>query len=234
MRKFYPVILLTGSAVIYHAGMNQLDHIVVAADSLQQGVDYLRETLGVEVPSGGFHQTMGTHNHLMQLANDAYLEIIAIDPQARRPRHPRWFGLDQARMRAALKQCPRLVTWVMNTTDLHRLAADAGFDIGVPTALSRDNLEWEIALTDDGRLLGGGMLPYCIQWLSSPHPSRAMADLGCILHSLTIYHNRPYWLAERLEAIDASHLVQIEALEADEAPYLSAAIETPKGLINLT
>jgi hypothetical protein len=61
-----------------------------------------------------------------------------------------------------------------------------------------------------------------------------MADLGCILHSLTIHHNRPYWLAERLEAIDASHLVQIEALEADEAPYLSAAIETPKGLVNLT
>ena len=29
MRKFYPVILLTDSAVIYHAGMNQLDHIVV-------------------------------------------------------------------------------------------------------------------------------------------------------------------------------------------------------------
>lgn len=214
--------------------MNQLDHIVIAADSLQQGVDYLRETLGVEVPSGGFHQTMGTHNHLMQLANDAYLEIIAIDPQARAPGHPRWFGLDEAIMRTSLKQQPRLLTWVINTADVKRLAASAGFDIGVPTALSRNNLKWEIALTDDGRLLGGGMLPYCIQWHSSPHPSRGMADLGCILHALTIYHNRPHWLADRLEAIDASHLVQIEALTDDATPYLSAAIETPNGMVTLT
>ena len=49
MRKFYPLILLTDSAVIYHAGMNQLDHIVVAADSLQQGVDYLREGQKVRI-----------------------------------------------------------------------------------------------------------------------------------------------------------------------------------------
>jgi len=214
--------------------MNQLDHIVIAADSLQQGVEYLRSTLGVDVAKGGFHQTMGTHNHLMQLANDAYLEVIAIDPEARAPRHPRWFGLDDALMRALLKQQPRLITWVMNTSDIHHLSASAGFDIGTPTALSRDNLKWEIALTGDGRLLGGGMLPYCIQWHSSPHPSRGMADLGCILHALTIHHNRPHWVAEQLDAMDASHLVQIENLGDDESSYLSAAIETPKGLVTLT
>ena len=214
--------------------MNQLDHIVVAAESLQQGVDYLRTSLGVDVPAGGVHQTMGTHNHLMQLANDAYLEVIAIDPAARAPRHPRWFGLDDALLRAALKQRPRLLTWVMNTSDIRHLVASTGFDIGTPTALSRDNLKWEIALTDDGRLLGGGMLPYCIQWHSSPHPSRGMADLGCILHALTIYHNRPHWVAERLDAMGASHLVQVEALADDQAPYLSAMIETPKGLLYLT
>jgi hypothetical protein len=214
--------------------MNQLDHIVIAADSLQQGVEYLRATLGVDVPKGGFHQTMGTHNHLMQLANDAYLEVIAIDPEARAPRHPRWFGLDDALMRASLKQQPRLITWVMNTSDIHRLSASAGFDIGTPTALNRDNLKWEIALTADGRLLGGGMLPYCIQWHSSPHPSRGMTDLGCILHALTIHHNRPHWIAEQLDAMDASHLVQVETLGDDKTPYLEAEIETPKGLVNLT
>ncbi|MDH3386477.1 MAG: VOC family protein [Gammaproteobacteria bacterium] len=219
--------------MIYHAGMNQLDHIVIAADSLQQGVDYLHQTLGVAIPAGGFHQTMGTHNHLMQLANDAYLEVIAIDPQAQAPPRPRWFGLDEATIRASLKRQPRLITWVMNTPDIHRLVGDAGFDIGVPTRLSRDNLEWEIALTDDGRLLAGGMLPYCIQWHSSPHPSRGMADLGCVLHALTIYHNRPRWLAERLDAIDASHLVQIEPLPDSESPYLMAAIETPGGVVTL-
>ena len=83
--KFYRVILLTGSVVIYHSGMNNLDHIVVAADSLKQGVDYIRSCLGIEIPKGGFHRTMGTHNHLMQLGNDAYLEVITIDPEAEAP-----------------------------------------------------------------------------------------------------------------------------------------------------
>ena len=214
--------------------MNQLDHIVIAADSLQQGAEYLRAKLGVKVPKGGIHQTMGTHNLVMQLANDAYLEVIAIDPAAKAPRHPRWFGLDQACMRASLKQRPRLITWVMNTTDVGQLAATAGFDIGTPTALSRDRLKWEIALTDDGRLLGDGMLPYCIQGHSQPHPSRGMADLGCILHALTIHHNRPYWIAEKLDAIDAGHLVQVESLADGRAAYLSADIETPNGLVRLT
>jgi len=214
--------------------MNQLDHIVIAADSLQQGAEFLQKKLGVTVPKGGIHQTMGTHNLVMQLANDAYLEVIAINRTATAPRHPRWFGLDGACMRAMLKQRPRLITWVMNTTNLGQLSASAGFDIGTPTALSRDQLKWEIALPEDGRLLGGGMLPYCIQWHSEPHPSRGMADLGCILQALTIYHNRPHWIAKKLDQIDAGHLVQIETLAQDEAPYLKAEIETPNGLVSLT
>ncbi len=209
--------------------MNRLDHIVIAADSLPQGVDFLRSQLGVEIPAGGFHKTMATHNHLMQLGGDSYLELIAIDPAAEIPKHPRWFGLDQADKRAALKRQPRLITWVMNTPDIQRLAGSAGFDIGTPTALSRDDLRWEIALTDDGRLLADGMLPYCIQWHSSPHPSRGMADLGCRLRSLTIHHNRPDWLRQRLQALEAEHLVTVDTLPDAEAPYLEATIGTSNG-----
>ena len=56
--------------------MNQLDHIVIAADTLQQGIDYLQAKLDVDIPKGGIHQTMGTHNHVMQLANEAGYEVI--------------------------------------------------------------------------------------------------------------------------------------------------------------
>jgi len=220
--------------VIYHIGMNHLDHIVIAATTLKQGVDHVKSALGVGIPKGGIHQTMATHNHLMQLGNDAYLEIIAIDPDATAPSHPRWFGLDSTRVREAIRQQPQLLTWVMNTTDLQQLVENAGFDLGTPTALSRDNLEWEIALPGDGRLLADGMLPYCIQWHSSPHPSEDMADLDCLLQSLTIFHNRPRWMEERLDAIDASHLVHVEAIPDTETPYLSATIDTPKGTITLT
>lgn len=213
--------------------MNYLDHIVIAAQDLEQGVDHIREALGVDIPPGGKHQSMATHNLLMQLGNDAYLEVIAIDNEGRSPRHPRWFGLDSARMRAAIRQQPQLITWVMNTPDLQQLAAQAGFDIGIPTELSRDDLSWQIALPEDGRLLGDGMLPYCIQWHSSPHPSRGMADTGCLLQDLTIHHNRPRWLDEQLDALDAGHLVNVEALPDSASPYLSVTIDTPSGTVTL-
>ena len=214
--------------------MNNLDHIVVAANTLKQGVDYVRSKLGVEIPKGGFHQTMGTHNHLMQLGNDAYLEVIAIDPEAEAPAHPRWFGLDDALLRAAIRQQPRLITWVMNTLDIRQVIDTAGFDIGIPTKLSRDKLKWEIALPDDGRLLAGGMLPYCIQWHCSPHPSQGMADFDCLLQGLTIHHNRPRWITARLDAVGASHLVDVEAIADSKTPYLSATIDTPAGRVTLT
>jgi len=210
--------------------MNKLDHIVVAAHSLEQGVEYLQDALGIDVPKGGFHQTMGTHNHLMQLGNEAYFELIAINPDADVPAHPRWFGLDDAMMRARLKKQPALITWVMNTPNIQQIKQQAGFDIGLPTRLQRDQLSWEIALTDDGRLLGGGLLPYVIQWHSQPHPSGGMADLGCRLQSLEIYHNRVDWLRDKLASIGADGLVSVHAVNDNEAPYLQAHIETPGGI----
>ncbi|MCP4491315.1 MAG: VOC family protein [Gammaproteobacteria bacterium] len=214
--------------------MNKLDHIVVAADSLGRGVEYIRGELGIDIPKGGFHQTMGTHNHLMQLGNGAYLELIAINPDAAIPAHPRWFALDERLMRESLQQKPRLITWVMNTTDIQTVKQSAGFDIGQPTELERNNLRWQIALTDDGRLLGNGMLPYVIQWHSQPHPSRAMADLDCRLKSIEIYHNRLEWLESNLRSIGAEHLVEIKQIADSESPYLSAAIETPGGVKTLS
>lgn len=209
--------------------MNRIDHIVVGAHSLAEGVDYIRQTLGVEIAKGGSHKTMATHNHLMQLGNEVYLELIAIDADAEVPRHPRWFGLDQALIRASIKQQPRLLSWVMNTTDIHQLANNADFSIGNPTALSRDLLSWEIALTDDGRLLADGLLPYCIQWHSTPHPSKAMVDRGCRLKSLSIHHNRVPWITAKLNSIGAGELVAIEAIADSEAPWLAATIELAAG-----
>lgn len=214
--------------------MNKLDHIVIAADSLDQGVEYIQNELGIAIPKGGFHATMGTHNHLMQLGNEAYLELIAINPDAEAPAHPRWFGLDEGLMRESLREKPRLITWVMNTADIHSVKQAAGFDIGTPTELQRNDLSWQIALTDDGRLLGNGLLPYVIQWHSQPHPSNGMTDLGCRLRSLTIYHNRGDWLRSKLASIEAEHLVEVKTLDDSETAYFSVEIETPSGLKTLS
>ena len=63
-----------------------LDHLVVAAATLDEGADWCLRTLGVAPGAGGKHPLMGTHNRLLKIASPAwplvYLEIIAVDPEA--------------------------------------------------------------------------------------------------------------------------------------------------------
>ena len=44
---------------------------------------------------GGSHPGLGTHNALLSLGDESYLEIIAPDPTQPKPDHPRIFGLDE-------------------------------------------------------------------------------------------------------------------------------------------
>jgi hypothetical protein len=45
----------------------RIDHLVIGASSLDQGVAYVEAVLGATMPFGGVHLQMGTHNHLMPL-----------------------------------------------------------------------------------------------------------------------------------------------------------------------
>jgi hypothetical protein len=100
-----------------------LDHLVVAAATLADGIDYIAEIAGVTPQPGGKHAAMGTHNALVRLSERTYLEIIAIDPEGTRPPRPRWFGLDGIALQAELTERPRLIHWVARTTDIARRAA---------------------------------------------------------------------------------------------------------------
>ena len=97
-----------------HRAPRQLapDHLIVAATSLEQGVRWIADKLGVQPQSGGKHVTMGTHNALLRIGPRLYLEIIATDPAGVVPARPRWFDLDEPRMRATLAEGPALIHWV--------------------------------------------------------------------------------------------------------------------------
>ena len=209
-----------------------IDHLVIGAADLAQGVAYVRQTLGVDIPPGGIHETMGTHNHLMQLGDALFLEVIAINPDRKPPAQPRWFGLDDPAVRRALSQQPALLTWVVNSDSIEVLLAQATIDFGRATRISRGDLSWYFGLPDDGRLLAGGLLPYLIEWFvpMPTHPAARMADTGCRLQGLTLHHPYPSWLGSILESIDAGDLVQIKPLAGSAVPYLEARIQTPSGL----
>ena len=47
--------------------MLKLDHIVLAAESLVGGVNYVEERLEHRLDAGGKHEMFGTHNRLLSL-----------------------------------------------------------------------------------------------------------------------------------------------------------------------
>lgn len=199
--------------------MTHLDHLVVAATTLAEGLRYVQDTLGLELPpAGGKHPLMGTHNRLLNLGNGAYLEIIAVDPEAPPPVQPRWFNLD------GFSGAPRLHTWVARTESLERYQ---GLELGPAREARRGDLHWHIALPEDGRLHWGGVVPYLIQW-GPGHPTDTLPDGGCRLLELVLLHPEPDAVRAVLKALDLDW--GKVRLEYAPNPELMAFIETPGGL----
>jgi hypothetical protein len=123
-----------------------------------------------------------------------------------------------------------LLTWVVNTINIHNLIDQATYSLGKPELISRGDISWDIGLPEDGRLLASGILPYAIKWHTKNHPSHSMLDLGCRLQSLDIYHSNSDWLLSALDSIGALGLAKIHSLKKNETPYLKAQIKTPNGL----
>lgn len=187
------------------------DHLAVAAETLEAGAAFLAARLGVAPDPGGAHPRMGTHNRLLSLGPEAYLELIAIDPAAPPPDRPRWFGLDEFR------GAPRLVGWVARTTALHPAPGTS------LSAQSRGDLRWQIALPEDGRPMAGGALPMLIDWQGGTHPAERLPDRGLRLARLALgFAGRwPDWAATSDPRIEIG----------PGAVPLRALIETPRGAV---
>ena len=85
-----------------------IDHLVVTAPTLASGIQYVEQSLGCKMQPGGQHSRMGTHNAILKIGADCYLEVISIDPDAEPPQRKRWFELDTLLPETR----PRLATWV--------------------------------------------------------------------------------------------------------------------------
>lgn len=209
--------------------ITRFDHLVIGASSLAQGAEFVRDTLGVEIPFGGVHQKMGTHNLLMHLSDSTFLEVIAVNPDIPAPTRPRWFGLDDPEIRHTLQRSPALLTWVANTTDIHACLEAAPVEMGHPEIIRRGQLSWLFGLPEDGKLFAGGLLPCLIEWHGQTHPAAKMADHGCRLKELTLYHHDPDRLASILSAIKLLDRVNVSSLAGHKSPFLEACLETPAG-----
>lgn len=206
-----------------------LDHIILAARTLDEGRDFVRERLGVEVPMGGEHPLMGTHNALMALGDGIYFEIMAIAPHMPAPTRPRWAGLDDPDQQVRIAERPRLAAWVARTASIENDVRRCPEPLGEILDGRRGDLTWKIAIAPDGRPPLGSALPILIQWPDGPHVSTRMADLGCRLGALTVRHPEPERARSALKLLNGETLVRIAAGPAG----LSATIKSPKGTVVL-
>jgi hypothetical protein len=205
----------------------QIDHLVVAAATLDDGVAWCEATLGITPGPGGKHPLMGTHNRLFDISSPAFpqcfFEIIAIDPEAPVPARPRWFGLDRLDLIAG----PRLVHAVARTAmiEMHRWGLiNVGLQPGDPVAAERGGYRWRILLRGDGALPAGGALPTLIEWQGA-HPCEAMAPSGVTLQTLEL-NGFPERARDVLRLSSVAH-------GGAAGPPLSAGLSTPRGPVEL-
>ncbi len=218
-----------------------VDHLVVAAHTLAQGVQWCKTTLGVTPGPGGEHPLMGTHNRLLSVATDtfalAYFEIIAINPAAPGPRdnRKRWFGLDDPQLQQRLaEQGPQLVHWVARTGSMafHRWRLiELGYRPGQPVAASRPTpqglLQWKILLRPDGMLMAQGAVPTLIEW-QGPHPVQSMPASGVTLSGLQVA-GRLSPAARRMLQAPGVETVESGSGSSPSALALTATLQTPLG-----
>lgn len=172
----------------------KVDHLAVVCRDLDTGCAFVEAALGVPMQPGGHHVRFGTHNRLLSLGPNEYLEVICPDPNAAVFDGPRWFNLDDA------PQEPRLANWICQVPDIEAALRDAPASVGQALPLSRGDLAWSLTVPFDGRLPYDGAWPTLIDWGNSDHPASGLTDYGVRLKGLHIAHPQSQDFGPRLAA----------------------------------
>nr|WP_083467416.1 VOC family protein [Kibdelosporangium sp. MJ126-NF4]CEL23456.1 hypothetical protein [Kibdelosporangium sp. MJ126-NF4]CTQ96837.1 hypothetical protein [Kibdelosporangium sp. MJ126-NF4] len=194
-----------------------LDHLVYAMPDLAFAGD-----VRIDLTEGGRHVGRGTRNLLANLGGGAYLEVIGPDRDQPEPDGPRPFGIDELTE-------PKLVAWAVrvdNIDDVVDRAKARGYDPGPVTPMSRRRpdgvlLEWRLTP------MLAGVLPFLIDWGSTPHPTESLPT-GAELESLLIQDYEKDSLHTGLQALG------IRDFAVGYGPTgLEATIVTPHGEVIL-
>src|SRR5262245_21276587 len=138
-----------------------MDHLVFGVPDLARGIEWVERRTGVRARFGGQHPGRGTHNALLSLGGQEYLEIIALDPEQ-----------DEAPglLYPALKSLsePRLIAWavaVENVADIVERVGAANIESIGPLEGSRVQADGSLLAWKTLRLTGPSAegLPFFIE-----------------------------------------------------------------------
>jgi hypothetical protein len=206
--------------------LGRIDHLVYATPDLQLGIAAIESRLGVQATPGGQHPGLGTRNALVALGPSSYLEIIGPDPEQPKPSGPRRFGIDDL-------TAPRIVRWVVKSSELAAVAgkaAKSGVTLGPIASGSRrrpDGVVLAWRYTDPAVVVADGLVPFFIDWGSSPHPALTAAT-GATLTQLRAEHPDAPRVQKMLDALG----LDLKVSQAS-APAIIATIDSPRGRVEL-
>ena len=197
-----------------------IDHLVYAAPDLAAAIAEVEERCGVRAQAGGKHIGLGTHNALVALGPQTYLEIIAPDPGQPEPSMTRPFGVDGVSRGG-------LVGWALACDDIDTAVARArrhGYDPGEVADGRRAGptgtvLRWRMTLN----AMTGSVIPFLISWGDTEHPARS-APRGLTLEAFHLKHPDPASLSAPLAALGADVEIKPAAAAA-----LIARLSGPNG-----
>jgi hypothetical protein len=231
MKHLFLTVMSLAYAAVAHATSPEpraaaahVDHLILGARDLDEGMRRFEERTGVRPKVGGEHPGRGTRNALVSLGASLYIEILA--PQVNAP---------DTGMAAELRQRTDLTPygWAVFVPDVEaarKRLGDAGFGLSdvLPGSRARPDgtlLEWKTFEIEKPPIAG---LPFFIRWGDgTTHPSQDSPG-GCRL--------------ERLRAVtpDVDGLRRVFAAIALDVPAekgaragLDLVLRCPKGTLEL-
>lgn len=171
----------------------------------------------------------GTHNALLSLGEDTYLEIISPDPSQTNITSTRVFHLDEVDTHKQIIAYAVRSTKGNGITELQEILG-AG-PVGDKSRKKPDGtlLEWRMTPATEAR----GARPWIIDWGDNIRPAES-APKGCELVSLA--HTGPSVeqmgdiLTGKMGLLTASTFVNDESMKQ---PKIIATIRTPKGIVKI-
>lgn len=206
--------------------MSSLDHLIVAGPDLEAVAAWLLSGTGLSATPGGRHPGQGTHNALVGLGADAYLELMAPDPEGE--------VTGTYRRSIAHLRSPELFTWCASTDDGAALVARAEA-LGLSThllegsrrTLAGAELRWRLVILGGHGF--GGHVPFFIDWLDTPHPAASLARQAALIE-LRLEHPDPTGLTNLLTALGLRPTAAPLLVARSDAASLKASLATAEGI----
>jgi len=204
-----------------------MDHIVYCVHDLDQAIEDFEVLLGVAPVFGGYHTTQGTKNALINLGNQSYLELLAIDRDNKSVNSDRWMGIDRLTE-------PQVTRWSLKSENLEsdsQIVKQYNPMMGRIEGGSRkttngDILKWGIAMPLANPEIE--VVPFMTDWSQSGvHPTDNLDD-NCRVMDISFSHPIPQQIEDVFKQLSIDKNVSLA-----EHAGIKIKVECPNGIIEI-